>query len=306
MNESVSTFLQAIAGGLGQGAVYALLALGFVIIYKSMRVVSFAQPALMLAGAVLVTYLVEPLSGLGRTGAFFVALLIAVVGVAVVGLGVERAVIRPMIGKPVFVIAIITLGIDIVVRVVLSGFIGVDVRQVGDPWGLDQVSLGGVLVQERHLVMFATTAVVVAVLFAFFKYTRLGLAMRAASFDQETALAQGVSVGTVFALSWAMAGGLAAIAGTFVATGAGVDDNLWIIGLKALPAIILGGLDSLGGAVVGGLVVGLVESLVATYQADVAPWLGQNFAVVSPYVVMLLILLVRPYGLFGTREVERV
>jgi branched-chain amino acid transport system permease protein len=147
---------------------------------------------------------------------------------------------------------------------------------------------------------------VVAVLFAFFKYSRLGLAMRAASFDQETALAQGVSVGTVFALSWAMAGGLAAIAGTFVATGAGVDDNLWIIGLKALPAIILGGLDSLGGAVVGGLVVGLVESLVATYQADLAPWLGQNFAVVSPYVVMLLVLLVRPYGLFGTREVERV
>lgn len=302
----MTTFLQAIAGGLGQGAVYALLALGFVIIYKSMRVVSFAQPALMLAGAVVVTYLVEPLSGLGRTGAFFVALLIAVVGVAVIGLGVERAVIRPMIGKPVFVIAIITLGIDIVVRVVLSGFIGVDVRQVGDPWGLDQVSLGGVLVQERHLVMFATTAVVVAVLFAFFKYSRLGLAMRAASFDQETALAQGVSVGTVFALSWAMAGGLAAIAGTFVATGAGVDDNLWIIALKALPAIILGGLDSLGGAVVGGLVVGLVESLVATYQADLAPWLGQNFAVVSPYVVMLLILLVRPYGLFGTREVERV
>jgi len=306
VTEPISTFLQAIAGGLGQGAVYALLALGFVIIYKSMRVVSFAQPALMLAGAVLVTYLVEPLSGLGRTGAFFVSLLIAVVGVAVIGLGVERAVIRPMIGKPVFVIAIITLGIDIVVRVVLSGFIGVDVRQVGDPWGLDQVSLAGVLVQERHLVMFATTAVVVAVLFAFFKYSRLGLAMRAASFDQETALAQGVSVGTVFALSWAMAGGLAAIAGTFVATGAGVDDNLWIIGLKALPAIILGGLDSLGGAVVGGLVVGLVESLVATYQADLAPWLGQNFAVVSPYVVMLLILLVRPYGLFGTREVERV
>ena len=292
-------FLESVLRGIGTGSVYALLGLGFVIIYKATRVISFAQPAFMLAGAVLTTYLVGPLG-------FFLGLAAAAVLTGGLALGVERLAVRPMIGRPVFTVAIITLGIDIVVRVVLSGFIGVDVRQVGDPWGLDQVSLAGVLVQERHLVMFATTAVVVAVLFAFFKYSRLGLAMRAASFDQETALAQGVSVGTVFALSWAMAGGLAAIAGTFVATGAGVDDNLWIIGLKALPAIILGGLDSLGGAVVGGLVVGLVESLVATYQADLAPWLGQNFAVVSPYVVMLLILLVRPYGLFGTREVERV
>jgi branched-chain amino acid transport system permease protein len=130
--------------------------------------------------------------------------------------------------------------------------------------------------------------------------------MRAAAFDQEAALTQGVSVGSVFALSWAMAGALAAVAGSLLAISAGVDRQIWIVALVALPAIILGGLDSLEGAVVGGLAVGVVESLVGTYQRDYAPWLGDNFAVVSPYVLMLLVLLAKPYGIFGTPEVRRV
>ena len=292
-------FLASLVRGLGTGSVYALLAVGFVIIYKAMRIISFAQPALMVTGAVLVSYLTADLS-------FWIAVPIAVVAVAGLALVVERLALRPMIGRPVFVISIITLGVDIVIRVVVNVFIGRDVRQVGDPWGLSTVDLGGVAVQERYLAMLLVTGAVVLALFGFFRYSRTGLAMRAASFDQEAALAQGISVGSVFAVSWAIAGGLAALAGVFVGTGGGVDQQTWIIALKALPAIILGGLDSVGGAVVGGLVVGVVESLVGTYQAEYAPWLGQNFAVVSPYVVMLLVLLVRPYGLFGTREVERV
>ncbi|MCC8244174.1 branched-chain amino acid ABC transporter permease [Saccharothrix luteola] len=295
----MTEFLQSLIRGLGSGSIYALLALGFVIIYKSTRVISFAQPAFMLAGAVLVSYLAAEVG-------FFAAVPIAAVLIAVLALGVERTVLRPMIGKPVFVVAIITIGVDVVVRVVTNAFIGLDVRQVGDPWGLSTVTLLGVEVQQRYLVMFGTTVVVVAVLFAFFRFSRVGLAMRAVAYDQEVALAQGISVGSVFALSWAIAGGLAALAGVFVATGAGVDQQLWVIALKALPAIILGGLDSLGGAVVGGLAVGVVESLVGTYQGDVAPWLGPNFALVAPYVLMLVVLLVRPYGLFGSKEVERL
>ncbi|NUT52258.1 MAG: branched-chain amino acid ABC transporter permease [Saccharothrix sp.] len=295
----MTEFLQSLVRGLGSGSIYALLALGFVIIYKSTRVISFAQPAFMLAGAVLVSYLAAEVG-------FFAAVPIAAVLIAVLALGVERTVLRPMVGKPVFVVAIITIGVDVVVRVVTNAFIGLDVRQVGDPWGLSTVTLLGVEVQQRYLVMFGTTAAVVAVLFAFFRYSRVGLAMRAVAHDQEVALAQGISVGSVFALSWAIAGGLAALAGVFVATGAGVDQQLWVIALKALPAIILGGLDSLGGAVVGGVAVGVVESLVGTYQGGVAPWLGPNFALVAPYVVMLIVLLVRPYGLFGAKEVERL
>jgi branched-chain amino acid transport system permease protein len=291
--------LESLVRGLGMGSTYALLAVGFVIIYKSMRVISFAQPSLMVAGAVLVSYLVQEMS-------FYLAVPLAAVGIALLALAVERVAVRPMIGKPVFTIAIITIGLDIAIRVIVNGFIGTDVRQVGDPWGLSTMDVGGLVVQERYLAMLVTTGVIVGALFLFFKYTRIGLAMRATAFDQEAALAQGVSVGTVFALSWAIAGGLAAVAGTFVGTGAGVDQATWIIALKALPAIIIGGLDSIEGAVIGGLTVGVVESLVSTYQADLAPWLGQNFAEVSPYVVLLLVLLVRPYGLFGTPEVRRV
>jgi branched-chain amino acid transport system permease protein len=224
----------------------------------------------------------------------------------VLGLAVERVAVRPMVGRPVFTIAIITLGIDIAVRVVVNGFIGINVRQVSDPWGLSTWTLpGGIVVEQRHVAVALATAALVAGLFAFFRYTRMGLAMRAASYDQEAALAQGVSVGAVFAVSWFMAAALAAVAGTFAAIGGGVSESLWIVALVALPVIILGGLDSLPGAVLGGLIIGTVQEVAATYQGEV-PWLGGNFSVVTPWVVMLLVLLVRPYGLFGTREVERV
>ena len=295
----MTELVQCLVRGLGDGSVYALLAFGFVIIFKSMGVISFAQPALMLSGAVLVTYLVTTVN-------FYLAVVLAAAAVALLAVGVERTVLRPMIGKPVFVISIITLGVDIVIRVVVNAYIGLDVRQVGAPWGLSTSRLLGVEVQQRHLIMFVTTMVLVAILFAFFRYSRMGLAMRAVAFDQEVALAQGVSVGFVFALSWAIAGALATVAGVFVSTGAGVDQQLWMIALKALPVIILGGLDSLGGAVIAGLAIGVVESLVATYGADIAPWLGGEFSLVTPYLVMMVVLLVRPYGLFGTREVIRI
>lgn len=291
-------FLEACTRGLGLGSVYALLALGFVIIYKATRVISFAQPAFMLAGTVLVTYLAGPMG-------FWIAVPLAAIGTAVLALGVERSVIRPMVGKPAFVVAILTLGVDQAVRVVVNGFIGLDVRQVGDPWGLRTVPVLGLSVQQRHIAMLITTTVLVFGLFAFFRYTRMGLAMRAASYDQEAALAQGVSVGAVFATAWAMAGALAAVAGAFSAVGGSVDQLLWLIALTALPVIILGGLDSLVGAVIGGLLVGLVQELTATYQSNV-DWLGGNFSIITPYLVMMLVLLLKPYGLFGTREVERV
>ena len=297
----MTDFLQSLVRGLGSGSIYALLAIGFVIIYKSTLVISFAQPALMVAGAVMVTYLTASFGV-----PFLLAVPLAMILTAVLALAIERGALRPMIGKPVFVVAIITIGVDIFVRVVVNRFIGTSVRQVGDPWGLNTFSVGGVFVQERYLWMMLITAVVVTVLFVFFKYSRIGLAMRATAFDQEVALAQGISVGTVFALSWVIAGALAALAGTLAGTSAGVDQQTWILALKALPAIILGGLDSIGGAVIGGLVVGVVESLVGTYQIAYFPWLGSNFSLVSPYVVMLIVLMVRPYGLFGTPEVERV
>jgi len=295
----MSELVEIVVRGLGTGSIYALLALGFVVIYRATGVISFAQPAFMVAGAVVVSYL-SPEIG------YLLAVPVAVLIGAALGLTVERTTIRPMIGKPVFVIAIITLGVDVVVRVFVNALIGTDVRQLGDPWGLETVTLFGVAVQQRFIASFLVTGVVVAALFAFLRWTRYGLAMRAVAFDQEAAMAQGVSVGRVFALSWALAGGLAAIAGAFVGTGSGIDQTTFIIAFSALPAIILGGIDSVGGAVVGGLLVGLVQSLVASYQPDAWPWLGANFQIVTPYLLMMAVLLFRPYGLFGTPEVQRV
>lgn len=303
----MTEFLEAILRGIGTGSVYALLAVGFVIIFKATGVISFAQPALMMSGAVVTSYVAPAIGGIALAGlGFFLSVSAAALITAAIALVIERLAIRPMVGRAAFVVAIITIGIDIAVRVVASGFIGLGARPIPNPWGLERVTLLGLSVQQRHVVSFLTMVVLVAALFWFYRYTRYGLAMRAAAFDQEAALTQGISVGSVFALSWGLAGALAAVAGSLLAMSAGVDRQIWIVALVALPAIILGGLDSLEGAVIGGLAVGIVESLVGSYQSGIAPWLGANFAVVSPYILMLLVLLAKPYGLFGTPEVRRV
>jgi branched-chain amino acid transport system permease protein len=297
----VVRFLQSTVQGLGLGTVYVLLGLGFVIIFKSMGVISFAQPGLMVLGAWWVIYFSRILEV-----AFPLAVLIAMLLTALVGMALERVAIRPMIGEPVFAIAILTIGLDIVLRVIVNDLLGSQVRSMGDPWGLKTYSMAGVVIQQRYIARLVIGAVVVALLLAFYRFTRIGLAMRATAFDQEVALAQGISVGAVFALSWAIAGGLAALAGTFVGLGSGIDQQSAFVALKALPAIILGGLDSIHGAVVGGLLVGLIEGYSLTYQSQYAGFLGDNFSQVVPYLLMLAVLLVRPFGLFGTREVERV
>lgn len=297
----MTRLLHSLVAGLGQGSVYALLALAFVIIYKSMRVVNFALPGQMILGAYMVVYLGNVL-GIN----FWLALGLAILIGAVVALVIERLAIRPMIGRSVFAVAIITLGIDVLLRIVINDLMGSNVRNIRDPWGIETFRIGDLAVQERRLAMLVAAALVCALLFLFFRYSRIGLAMRATAFDQEAALTQGISVGTVFAVSWAIAGGLAALAGMFVATGSGIDQQSAFIALKALPAVILGGIDSIQGAVIGALAVGLFEGLSNTYQAQYLPLLGQNFSQVVPYVILFLVLLIRPYGLFGTPEIERV
>ena len=298
----MTTFLQAVVNGVGQGAIYALLALGFVMIYKATKVISFAQPALMVLGGLFSYHFV---SQMGMP--FWIGMILGILCGALLGMLVERVALRPMVGKPVFTLAIITIGLDIVLRIIANRYIGSQSRIVTYPNGSERVDLFGVSISYQRIGLIAVTALCVAALVLFFRLTRTGLAMRATAIDQETALAQGIRVGTMFAIAWGIAGGLAAVAGTFVAAGAaGIEQTSWTIALKALPAIIIGGLDSVNGAVIGGLAIGVVETLTATYQPAYAPWLGTNFALVVPYALMFLVLLVRPYGLFGTKEVERV
>jgi branched-chain amino acid transport system permease protein len=298
----VDEFLTATVRGLAQGALFGMLGLGYVIIYTSTRVVNFAQPALMTLGAYWTSYFAISL-GLP----FCLALPIAIVVTALIGALVERIAMRPMVGEPALAATMVTVGVFIVLQVIAADLVGPELRQVGDPWGLGRVQVEGVVVFYTDIATLAFLLLSVVLLTAFLKWSRAGLGMRATASDQETALAQGVPVGRMFNLSWAISGALAAVAGVLVGTGgAGFDQNTTFVALKAIPAVVIGGLDSVRGAVVGGFLVGLAESYTKAYQPEFLPWLGSNFDQVVPYVLMLLVLLIRPYGLFGTREVERV
>lgn len=296
-------FFQAISNGVALAAIYALIALGFVIIYKSTQVLNFAQPALLLLGGYWVLYIATVWNW-----NFIVAIVVGALFAAFTGVVVERTTLRPMVGKPVFAVAIVTIGLNTVITIFALDLMGLELRQMGDPWGLQAISLGEVQIAHRQIAAVLAVIVLVTLLLAFFKYSRMGLAMRAAAFDQEVALTQGVSVSAVFAMSWAIAAVLAMFGGIFLGSGVGFDKSAAVSALKALPVVVVGGLDSLTGAIVGALIVAEAEVLVATYQPQTAwlSWMGQGFSQVVPYLVMFIVLLVRPYGLFGTEEVERV
>ncbi len=297
----MSEFLQLCFAGLALGTRYALVALGFVIIYRATGVINFAQGGLLLIGAYLAY-------AFNRTGMPFVlAVLLAVAASAVLGALTERIVLRKMVGQPVFAVVMVTIGLLFIADQVVTSIWGFDALNLDDPWGVDTVRVGEVVLAVKDLWTIALAGAVLLGFFAFFRYSKLGVAMRATAFDQEAALAQGISARQVFAVSWAISAALACLAGVTVAAGpAALAPGIGSIALVAFPAMIVGGLDSPIGAVIGGIVIGLTQALTAGYQQDLFSWAGSNFSAVSPYVVMVLILLVRPYGLFGTKEVRRV
>ncbi len=294
-------FFAAAVRGLGQGSLYALLGVSFVIVFKATGVVNFAQPALMILGAYFTSSL-----AVDKGFPFALAILAAVVVTVLVAAAAERIAMRPMVGEPVFSAAMVTVGVFFVLQVIAGDLIGTQQRQIGDPWGLDRFDVAGITVFETDVARVLIGGSCIAAVGAFFKYTRWGLAMRATAFNQETALAQGVPVGRMFSLAWILAGALGAIAGVLVGLGGAFDQQTSLIALKALPVIVLGGLDSIRGAVVGGVVIGLAEAWTKAYQGEHLAFLGSNFDQVVPYIVMLIVLLVRPYGLWGTPEVQRV
>ncbi len=298
----MTNFLQLAFSGFALGCIYALVALGFTIIYKASRVINFAQGELLLVGA----YLISSFS-LDWKLPFALAVAVALAITAAIGILFERFILRRMVGRPPFSIVMITIGLDIVLLSAVTVRWGYNVRVGGDPWGSSGFSAAGLRFDWVALWTIGVTAVAVFLLFLFFRYTRYGVAMRATAFDQEAALAVGIRVRTMYAIAWAFAAMVATIGGVFLAGfPRNLDPATGLVALRAFPAIIVGGLDSTLGAVVGGIVIGLIEVLTAGYQPELAPWLGKNFHVVAAYVVMLLVLLVRPYGLFGTPEVERV
>jgi branched-chain amino acid transport system permease protein len=305
----------ALSEGLSLGAIYALLAMGFVIIFKATQVLNFAHGALAALGAFLVAsfatlvnipgrFLPETVPHALRWGLSVVCALIAA---ALVGMLLERIFIRPMVGEELFAVAIVTLGIDIALRNVTNDFIGTDPRPLGDPWGTSILDLGWITFAHTEVAQITVSVVLVAAVALFFR-SRTGVAMRATAFDQEAARAQGINVGRIFSISWAIGAVLAAVAGIFISVfprrSAGVDTFTAFFAFKALPAIILGGLDSVVGAVVGGFGIGIAEAFVGEFVSF--SFLGAGFAGIVPYLVMLIVLIIRPYGLFGTEEIRRV
>jgi branched-chain amino acid transport system permease protein len=304
-----------VVDALSLGSIYALLAMGFVIIFKATQVLNFAHGALAALGAFLVAAFSTLLEIPGRwmgdapQAVKWVASVVLALAVAtLIGIVVERLVIRPMIGEELFAVAIVTLGLDIVIRTITNDFIGQQARPLGDPFGTRVLDAGWALIPYSVIAQVLTTLVLVVLVAVFFR-TRMGIAMQATAFDQEAARAQGIDVGRVFSISWGIGAFLAGVAGIFLAVfprrASGVDGQTAFFAFAAFPAIILGGLDSVVGAVVGGFLVGLVQALATAYLSHLS-FIGTGFGGVVPYLLMLLVLLFRPYGLFGSEEIRRV
>jgi branched-chain amino acid transport system permease protein len=296
----VTQFLSLLLNGISLGAMYALIALGFVIIFKASEVVSFTQGSLLLLGAYSIARLSEPIG-------FLPAVLVGILLTALAAFLIERLVINRLRGAPVISLAIVTIGVDIILLTELIRRIGSDILNVPHPWGSESVRIGSVGISQNRLIATGVAGVLIIAFFVAFKYSSWGVAMRAAAEDGETAALMGIRLGRVSALAWIVAGALAAVAALFLvgAPTPGVSAAAYTVALRAFPAAILGGLDSTGGALVGGLLIGLAESFAAGYQ-DQLLFLGRGFGDVVPYVVMIAVLLVRPSGLFGTKELTRV
>lgn len=311
---SEGQFSRMVVEGLSLGTIYALLAVGFVIIFKATQVLNFAHGALAALGAFLVAGFANVYDIPGRWipnapgwVSWLGSVLIALVAMALIGMALERVFLRPMVGEELFAVAIVTLGLDIIIRNITNDFIGQFPRPMGDPFGIEIIDLGWIQIAQTQVVQIVVALIAVGSIAIFFR-SRMGIAMRATAFDQEAARAQGIGVGRVFSIAWAIGAVLATVAGIFISMfprrAAGVDQQTAFFAFKAFPAIIVGGLDSVVGGIVGGLLVGFAESAASTYLTY--EWLGVGFAGIVPYLLMLLVLIVRPYGLFGTEEIRRV
>ncbi|MET9934579.1 MULTISPECIES: branched-chain amino acid ABC transporter permease [unclassified Streptomyces] len=296
----MSTFAEFLINGFSLGSVYALVALGFVVIFRATEVVNFAHASLLLAGGYVTAVLHDEIG-------FWPALLAGIAGAAVVGAAVEFLVMRRHPGSDHSVLAIVTIGVDILLATELTRRIGTDILALGDPWGDAVVTVGPVTIAQTRIAALLAAALLITAFLLAFRYTSWGVAMRAVAENQETAALMGIRLGRVSLGAWAVAGGLAAVAALFLTVfpTPGLERATSLAALKAFPAAILGGLDSTTGALVGGLLVGVIESLATGYQGDLA-FLGRGIGDLAPYLVMVAVLLIRPSGLFGTKESARV
>jgi branched-chain amino acid transport system permease protein len=289
-------FIQLVISGISQGCIYGLIALGFVLIYKATETVSFAQGELMMLGAfcglAAMTFLGFP---------FWLAILSTIAAMALFGVLLERIVIRPILGQPQFSIVMLTIGIGYVARGLITMIpgIGTETHALPVPYKDMVFNAGDLVLNAEQLVIIGATATLCLLLFAVFRYSKVGIAMQASSQNQLAAYYMGIPVKKLNGLVWGLAAGVAAVAGLLLSPITFVHANMGFIGLKAFPAAVVGGFGSLPGAIVGGLVIGIVESLSGFY-------LPEGIKDVAAYVVVLIMLMVKPNGLFGERLRKKV
>jgi len=292
-------FLQLVISGLVIGSIYSAVALGFVIIYKATRVVNFAQGELLMVGAyVCYAFLVQ------MHVPFGVALLLTIGFSMVLAMIIERLILRPMIGEPIISIIMVTIGLSLVLRSAVSVVWGTDIL-VFEPklFPQETITLAGMPVSLEFVWCFVLSIFLLAVFSVFFKYSKAGVAMRATAFNQQVAQSMGISVKYIFAMSWVISAVVSGIGGVLIGNINGINNTLYHFGLKVFPATILGGLDSILGAALGGMIIGVLENL---SDGLCNTYFGlSGVKEVAPYIILVVILMIKPYGLFGTKEIER-
>lgn len=301
----MTTLLPLLITGLMNGAIYALVALGFVLIYKASDVINFAQGELLLVGTYVTFALIAQTGVPLRPWPWPLGVLAALVIAVGLGMAIERLVLRPLIGEPIISVIMVTIGLSSLLRAIVAGIFGTTQRAFPQIIPATPVNILGVNVTADRLWALGIAALLLVALSLFFRLSSTGIAMRAAADDQQAALSMGIAIQRIFAIAWSIAAMVATIGGLLVAniTG-GINTGLGNVGLLVFPAVILGGLDSIPGAIIGGIVVGMLEAFSAGY---LNAQLGQQgLEAVLPYVLLILILMVRPYGLFGREIIERV
>jgi branched-chain amino acid transport system permease protein len=287
-------FLNLVSNGLVVGATYGMTAMAFALIYKATGVVNFAQGEVMM----LVAYVAFSLASV--LGLEFWGLMAVTVPAAMaIGWAIERAFIRPMLGEPVFSIVMVTIGLAVIIRGVTAMIWGTQPIDFNPGFSNEVLRVGPVPFYEVQLYALGSLAVLMALAWAFFRFSRTGIAMRATANNETAALLMGIPVARIYAVAWSVAAAVSAVVGVIFSAMFTLGPDLWFQGLKAFPAVIVGGLDSVFGAALGGLVIGVVENLSEGY-------IGQGLKEIAGFVVIVLVLMVRPYGLFGQRDIERV
>jgi branched-chain amino acid transport system permease protein len=289
-----------VISGLVIGSIYSAVALGFVIIYKATRVVNFAQGELLMVGAyACFAFLVQ------MHVPFWAALLLTILFGMVLAMFVERLILRPMIGEPIISIIMVTIGLSLVLRSLVAAIWGTEIL-VYEPklFPQEMIEIAGLPISLEFVWCFVLSVVLLAVFSVFFKYSKAGVAMRATAFNQQVAQSMGISVKRIFALSWVISAVVSGIGGVLIGNINGINSSLYHFGLKVFPATILGGLDSILGAAIGGMIIGILENLSDGFAKTYLNLSGVKE--VAPYIFLVIILMIKPYGLFGTKEIERV